>query len=294
MVPPLVENPGMETHIHPFSVHSIINKSNAGFLQTSPEFYMKELLSKIDENNIYNLSYCFRDEPSSPIHRNQFIMLEWYRKNVSYEKIMQDCHELVFNCNQYFLDKGLKTKLSQSQKCEIRSVSELFDEFVGISILEFQDKNELKKKIQKDLKDVPLPSIDCSWDDYFFLIFLNLIEPKLTSFEHLIIKEYPSQLAALSTFNTKDPRVCNRFEYYIKGIEIANCFEELTDLEEQKIRFKQQALEKKTLYGYSLPEPSVLYNALEDGLPRSSGIALGVERLLLSILDIENPFFISK
>ena len=75
----MVQNPGMETHIHPFEVYSKRHDlSNNLFLHTSPEFHMKELLS-LGMENIYTISYCFRDEPISPIHRPQFLMLEWYR-----------------------------------------------------------------------------------------------------------------------------------------------------------------------------------------------------------------------
>lgn len=293
MTPPLVPNPGMETHIHPFEVKSIINNKSVGYLHTSPEFYMKDLLSRLKDKNLFTLGYCFRDEPNSPIHRNQFIMLEWYRKNVNYEKIMSDCHNLVLFCLEFLASQGFKTTLEAKKKCETRSVKELFLEFAKLDILEFQNTTDLKRKIQLDLKDIPLPFSDCAWDDYFFLIFLNLIEPNLTKFETLIIKEYPGQLAALSTLNKKDKRVCNRFEYYIRGLEIANCFEELTDLREQKKRFTFQAREKKSLYHYELPCPNILYNSLERGLPHSSGIALGVERLLSSLVKLDNPFFIS-
>src|SRR5688500_2752905 len=93
LTPPAVENPGMEVHIHPFQLHSVRSQTNVPlYLHTSPEFCMKELLADEKEqlDNIFSLSYCFRDEPDSPIHRSQFIMLEWYRKNERYEKIMQD------------------------------------------------------------------------------------------------------------------------------------------------------------------------------------------------------------
>src|SRR5687767_3032706 len=90
LTPPMVPNPGMETHIHPFRVWSERGRAPTPFyLHTSPEFCMKELLSEGMER-IFTLSYCFRDEPSSPIHRPQFLMLEWYRANARYETIMDD------------------------------------------------------------------------------------------------------------------------------------------------------------------------------------------------------------
>lgn len=102
LTPPLVENPGMETHIHPFQAYSVRDgKTRDLYLHSSPEFCLKELLAdhateKIDK--LYSLSYCFRDEPTSPIHRPQFLMLEWYRLNARYEAIMDDVESLINHC----------------------------------------------------------------------------------------------------------------------------------------------------------------------------------------------------
>jgi lysyl-tRNA synthetase class 2 len=85
--------------------------------------------------------------------------------------------------------------------------------------------------------------------------------------------------------------VCERFEIYANGIELCNCFNELTDLNILKKRFAEQAIDKKNLYGYDLPEPTVIYNAMTRGLPSSAGIALGIERLLKVLTKIENPFW---
>ncbi len=106
-----------------------------------------------------------------------------------------------------------------------------------------------------------------------------------------MITEFPAPLSALSTLKASDPRVCERFEVYINGIELCNCFNELTDPIEQKKRFAAQNELKKKLYGYELPEPKAFYHTMDKGLPPSAGIALGVERLLHSLFDIENPFY---
>ena len=132
---------------------------------------------------------------------------------------------------------------------------------------------------------------ELSWDDYYFLLFLNKIEPLLVHYPYLLLYEFPHHLSALSTLKEADPRVCERFEIYSKGVELCNCFNELRDLTIQKERFSFQAHEKEKLYGYILPEPQVLYDSLERGLPVSSGIALGVERLQKVLTGIENPFW---
>jgi len=290
LTPPAVENPGMEVHIHPFQLYSVNKgKKSPSFLHTSPEFCLKQLLSDPSENleNIFSLSYCFRDEPNSPIHRSQFIMLEWYRKNARYEKIMDDVESLITYC----LKSTLPVRRNLIDKTMTRkTMQDLFYEFLGIDILNYLGKNEIKSLL-KNYPDVPVPSIDCDWDDYFFLLYLNKVEPQLKKYPLLLIYEFPAPLSALSTLKKADTRVCERFEVYINGVELCNCFNELTDLDEQKKRFKDQAAAKKRIYGYELPEPQQFYNSLDKGLPPSAGVALGVERLLSALFEIENPFY---
>ena len=127
--------------------------------------------------------------------------------------------------------------------------------------------------------------------DYFFLLYLNKIEPVISKYPLLMITEFPAPLSALSTLKKDDPRVCERFEIYINGIELCNCFNELTDAKEQRKRFKLQNELKQKIYKYQLPTPSNFYFVMDKGLPPSAGIALGVERLLYSIFKIDNPFF---
>jgi lysyl-tRNA synthetase class 2 len=295
MTPPMVENPGMETHIHPFKVTSVTDKKwPAQYLQTSPEFWMKDLLASPEEelDRIYNLSYCFRDEPSSPEHRNQFIMCEWYRKNERYESIMRDCEELIPHCFNELAAAGAPVREElRTFNMQKVTIQELFENYLHINILDFLDTKELKLKIKKDFKDVILPKVDCTWDDYYFLLFLNMIEPKLRQLPAILLYEFPAPLAALSTIKESNQDVCERFEVYLNGLELCNCFNELTNLDTLKRRFDEQAKDKKKLYKYKLPEPSVIYDAMERGLPPSSGVALGVERLLMGLTRIENPFF---
>ncbi len=291
LTPPMVQNPGMETHIHPFQVYSTHkNELQKLYLHTSPEFAMKKLLSLKDEklHNIFQISYCFRDEPKSPEHRPQFLMLEWYRKSARYEAIMQDCEKLIIYLQESLKNFPLKKKLPQANYL---TIAEVFEEFCGFNILDFSNKAELKEKIKTDFKDVPLPEADISWEDYYFLIFLNKIEPQLKKIPFLILYEYPAQLAALSTIKKDDPRVCERFEIYLRGVEIGNCFNELTNFREQKERFDLQNKQKNELYGYILPEPTQFYDTLQRGFPFSAGIAVGVERLIKSLTYINCTFF---
>ena len=290
MTPPAVENPGMEVHIHPFQLHSVIkNKLVPQYLHTSPEFCLKQLLASPEEKmeNVFSLSYCFRDEPNSPIHRNQFIMLEWYRKHARYEKIMSDVEELIQIC----LKSNLPIRKEMKDQTFVKkTMQQLFSEILNIDILNYLDVPSIKKLL-KNYPDVPVPVSECEWDDYFFLLYLNKIEPEIAKIPLLLIYEFPAPLSALSTLKSSDLRVCERFEVYINGVELCNCFNELTDPVEQKKRFDEQSFLKNKLYHYQLPAPTSFYQALEKGLPPSAGIALGVERLLCSLCEIENPFF---
>src|SRR5690606_26747693 len=128
-------------------------------------FHMKHLLSLADEDikDIFTISYCFRDEPQSPIHRHQFLMLEWYRKNVRYESIMKDVEALISHCLKT-LDFDFKKSLVSSKMQKV-TVQEIFYEFCKIDILNYLDKKELIQLLKKDFKDVPLPSIECDWED---------------------------------------------------------------------------------------------------------------------------------
>jgi elongation factor P--(R)-beta-lysine ligase len=291
ITPPMVENPGMEVHIHPFAVHSTKSqKVPIKYLHTSPEFALKELLASSEEaiDKLFSITYCFRDEPDSAIHRSQFIMLEWYRKHARYEVLMQDTEELIRYClNSEVLP--IKKDLRQ-QTIQRLTMQELFQKILNIDILNYLDVPSIQSLLKK-FPDVPVPATELDWDDYFFLLYLNKIEPEIMKIPLLMIYEFPAPLAALSTIKVDDPRVCERFEVYVNGIELCNCFNELTDASEQRNRFASQNLAKKRLYGYDLPEPKAFYKALEGGLPPSAGIALGVERLLLSLCDITNPFF---
>ncbi len=284
LTPPIVENPGMETHIHPFQIYSAHKKKTLPlYLHTSPEFHMKELLSHGYEK-IYTMSYSFRDEPNSETHRKQFLMLEWYRANARYEEIMNDTEDLIQLCSEELSNKKIKLKRV--------TVNQLFKEFLQFEILDFLDKEALYQKIKDDFKNIYLGDLkDYQWDDLYFLLFLNLIEPKLKDYGNILLYEFPFHLSALSTIKKEDPRVCERFEVYLDGLEICNCFNELTALDEQKERFIYQAKLKEELYSYNLPAPNVLYESLERGIKNSAGIALGVERLLMSLTGQKDIFF---
>lgn len=293
LTPPMVPNPGMEPHIHPFQVMSAkTSRALPLYLHTSPEFCLKELLADSGEEglqNIYSLSYCFRDEPESPIHRPQFLMLEWYRLGARYEAIMDDMDELVRAC---LTGVSLPPRAGLAEaRMERVTMRELWLETIKVDPLLHLQAPAMRELIEGKFPDVPLPKADLPWDDLFFMLHLNKVEPHLVHHPLLLVSEFPAPLAALSTLKPSDPRVCERFEVYVHGVELCNAYNELTDARLQRARFAEQASLKSSLYGYSLPAPERFLAALEKGLPPCAGIALGVDRLLHSLYGVENPFF---
>ncbi len=129
---------------------------------------------------------------------------------------------------------------------------------------------------------------DDRWEDIFFRIFLDRIEPKLGIGAPTILYEYPASMAALSRKKETDATVAERFEIYINGLELANAFSELTDVQEQRERFESDMDLKEKLYGFRYPIDEDFLKALEFGLPKCSGIALGFDRLLMLLTRAEH------
>jgi lysyl-tRNA synthetase class 2 len=129
---------------------------------------------------------------------------------------------------------------------------------------------------------------DDSWDDLFFRVMDAKIEPNLGMGQPTILYDYPVCMASLARRKAGDGRYAERFELYVCGIELANAFSELTDVNEQKARFKSEMDLKERLYGERYPVDDDFINALEHGLPESAGIALGVERLVMLVAGAED------
>ena len=132
----------------------------------------------------------------------------------------------------------------------------------------------------------PHPGDD--WETLFFRIFLDRIEPRLGLGVPTILYDYPLSMAALSRRRPDDPRLAERFEVYICGLELANAFGELTDAAEQRARFLADQARKRQLYGRTYPIDEDFLSALEHGLPDCAGIALGFDRLVMLATGAED------
>ncbi|GHC19604.1 EF-P lysine aminoacylase EpmA [Aidingimonas halophila] len=237
------------------------------WLQTSPEFHMKRLLAA-GSGPIFQLARTFRDGEVGRRHNVEFTMLEWYRPGMALEALMGEVDSLIRSVLS--ADPG---------PCRYHRYRDLFREHLGI------DPFTLPLVELRDLaaREGGLDMSQAERDDCLDLLMSHMIEPRLGQQGVDIVRDYPASQAALARRYHDDEDgtpVAARFEVYLAGLELANGYDELTDAQEQAVRFSEDNHRRRQL---GKPEVSVdhrLLRALEAGLPSGSGVALGFDRLV--------------
>jgi elongation factor P--(R)-beta-lysine ligase len=293
--PALQLSPGLEPHLRAFrtELHDPRDgRAAERYLHTSPEFAMKKLLVA-GMPRIWQLAHVFRDAERSATHHPEFSMLEWYRVGASYRDLMAECTALVGACQEA---AGAEALAWRGRTADARSpwqrisVAAAFREICGIDLLATTPDPaapdvELLAAAARQIGMAAHPGDD--WEALYFRIFLERIEPLLGIGAPTILYDYPLSMAALSRRNLEDPRVAERFEVYVCGLELANAFGELTDAHEQRRRFVADQAKKRALYGETYPIDEDFLAALEHGLPECAGIALGFDRLVMLAIGAE-------
>jgi lysyl-tRNA synthetase class 2 len=300
-VPVAVKFPSQEPYLHfiPLTIHDPVGKEEYMYLTTSPEFSLKKLLAA-GFSNIFSITKCFRDyEEFGRTHNTEFTMIEWYRAPGMLVQIMDDTEEL-FKFVGKSLGKNIvefnSKKISITESWERVTMKELWKKYVGVDLDGYLEIEKLRNLVQELGYQIEKSDL---YEDLFFKIFLNKIEPYLGVERPTFVYEYPRQLCSLSRVSERDARYAERFELYVGGLEVANAFGELTDAIEQRKRLEEDRELRKKLDKEVWDVDEDFIQALESGIPslhniqpafaaasarhgrKASGIALGIDRMVV-------------
>ena len=279
-------SPGNETHLHAFATSLMApdGASSPRYLRTSPEFSAKKLLAA-GERRVVEFARVFRNRERGALHAPEFTLVEWYRSGEPYTALMADCAAILKAAAQaagtwHYSFRGRSADAFAEP--DRLSVAEAFGRYAGIDLLA-----TLSSDGEGDREGLARAAVasgiriaaDDSWGDIFSRVLVEKIEQKLGIGRATILDEYPALQAALAR-PSADPRVAERFELYVCGVEIANGFAELTDAAEQRRRLEREMAEKERRYGERYPLDEDFLSALAQ-MPAASGIALGLDRLVM-------------
>jgi lysyl-tRNA synthetase class 2 len=262
ITPSLLSSPSTDVYIDSIEVKvNAISRPADLYLHTSPELEMKRLLSK-GSGDIFQICQVYRDNEYGSNNSNEFTMLEFYRIDFDMHSLVDEIIDLLKMLGK--TDAAIKISYAQA-----------FFEYGNIDILD-ADLEDLKK-IANSLG----LSSDYDWvEDLQTLLFVHLIEPKISQIPICFIYDYPKEQSALAKI---DGPIAHRFELYINGIEIANGYEEIQSADEYRDRFNNELYKRKMIEKKKLLVDEEFLRDIKGGLPRCSGVAIGIERLFSTI-----------
>lgn len=287
----LVKEAAIEANIEPFRVEftsAFTNKKLSRYLITSPELNLKAMLAS-GAPRVYQIASVFRDGELTERHLPEFTLIEWYRSHEPLEALILDCESLFkMLCRKLVGSEKIpatesRLEIDLSKSFERLSVCEAWQKLVGVDLngvllrINSGEQDALQKELET--RNFPVGHIN-DFEDAFYYIMANYIEPQIGHSRPCVIYDWPAQFAALAKKSEENPLYASRFEIYAGGLELANAYDELTDAREQSARFVAELSRRSTNNRMDLPYPEEFINALRY-MPKSAGIALGLERLLM-------------
>jgi lysyl-tRNA synthetase class 2 len=279
-------SPGNETHVHAFATNLVSPEGTRAprYLRTSPEFACKKLLAA-GEPRIVEFARVFRNRECGALHASEFVMLEWYRANASYEVLMDDCAAILALSAQAagtgeFVFRG--RSMDPFAPPERITVAEAFARAAGVDVmatLKPSGPDRAALAAAASAAGVRMAADD-TWGDIFSRVLVERVEGSLGLGRATLLREYPAAMSSLARPLPSDPRVAERFELYACGVELANGFGELNDPVEQRRRLEVEMSEKERIYGERYPVDEDFLAALA-AMPAACGIALGLDRLVM-------------
>ena len=246
---------------------------NTFWLQTSPEFTMKRLLAS-GADAIYQIAHAFRGGESGDFHNPEFSMLEWYRTGDDMRQGMDLLAEFA-------------ESILGSSKCKKTTYQDAFKKHAQIDPFGNDVAAFVDSTIQHEIDASVLEGND-DLDQWRNLILTQIVEPKLGVSAPEIIYDWPASQSALAIVRNEVNPVAERFELYFRGVELANGYHELQDANELRKRNATVNAQRLADGKTAVPESSQLLNAMENGLPACSGVALGVDRLVMLATGQQN------
>jgi len=262
-----------DVHLATFSTEFISpfgEQSKTLWLSTSPEYHMKRLLAA-GSGPIFQIGKVFRNEEAGNRHNPEFTMLEWYRPHFDMYRLINEVDDLL-------------QQILECPPAESMSYQFAFQQYVGLDPL----SADLSELVEKAEKHQLIGAENESRDTLLQFLFSTVVEPQIGQEAPVVVYHFPASQAALAQISSEDLRVAERFEFYYKGLELANGFHELSDAREQLRRFQQDNLQREKM---GLPVRAIdirLLAALQAGIPNCSGVALGVDRLLMIAMGTES------
>jgi len=244
------------------------------YLHTSPEFHMKRLLAA-GSGDIYQLAKVFRDDELGRNHNPEFTLLEWYRSGFNHHQLMDEVEDLL---------RGLMNPAINSY--QRISYQQAFINQLEIDPFE-ADVKALKQCAAKFKVESP-QGMEEDRDMWLDWLMVEKIAPSFSKEGFTFLYDYPASQACLARLDKNDSRKANRFELFYGELELANGFYELTDADEQAKRFKNDNKIRQQRQQKLMPIDDCLLDALNSGLPDCSGVAIGIDRILMLIIGAKH------
>jgi len=263
-----------DLQIDVFSSQPINRVSEKSYLRTSPEFFHKRLLAS-GFGDIFEIAKVFRYGESTPLHNPEFSLLEWYRLDFDLSQLMDEVIELIQSLRKLF-------------KRSPMVVEKLSYEALFVSKLGFNPFLVSEKQLNQIAIDAGYHGSMLNRSEALDFMFAVRLEPLLDAEQGYLIYDFPIEQAALAQRHPEREDRCLRFEFLWGRMELANGYQELTDDHEQQLRFEQDNMNRLRLNKPEIPIDRYLIEALSQGLPSCSGVAIGLDRLLMCLLEKEN------
>jgi lysyl-tRNA synthetase class 2 len=282
--PCLVPAPGLEPHIDPFEV-PFVPQTHVGtrrplYLHTSPEYAMKRLIAD-GSPPLFQICKAFRNGEVSGAHNPEFTLLEFYRPQADYHAIMADLEGALGAVEAAVTPNR---RLFRNTPFERLTVRDALVRFAGIDLRHHPDGPSLKRAAEAQGVHV---GASTSFEDVFFHVFLEKVEPHLGHARPTFLTEYPASMASLARLKPTDASVAERVELYVQGVELANGFSELTDAVEQRRRLIEEQAQRRAAGRPVFPLDEAFLEAV-GRLPPCAGIAVGLDRVLMLVLGAKD------